>query len=211
MRKNKRKLNPNKVAIISSIMALIGLYLFSYNFIVENRQEAYNYMSARIFHERADEIVSVTVNYETEDDTEEIIVTNDFIGFLEIPRISFNRGFLHRDAEYNDVEKNLYVVETSTMPNVENGNLIIAAHSGTGWRAFFRYLHLLELRDLAHITYNGVRYTYQVVDIYEEPKIGTVQIFRNPNINTLTLITCTENSNTLQTIYILERISSAQI
>ena len=192
-------------------MALIGLYLFTYNYIAENRVKAYEYMAFNIFSARVEEIVTVTVNYEEDDYTEEVIITNEFIGFLEIPRISFNRGFLHRDAEHNYVEKNIYVVETSQMPDVENGNLIIAAHSGSGWRAFFRYLHRVELGDYAHVHFNGIKYTYQVVDIYEYPKEGTVTIRRNSNRNTLTLITCTENSDELQTIYILELISSTRL
>ena len=49
-------------------------------------------------------------------------------------------------------------------------------------------------------------YTYKVVNIYKEEKDGTIAIYRNKEKSTLTLITCTKNDNTKQTVYILERI-----
>ena len=114
------------------------------------------------------------------------------------------------DAEDNDVEKNIYVVPSSTFPDRKKSNLIIAAHSGTGWRAFFNDLYRLEKGDIANVYFKGMKYTYKLVNIYTQPKVGTVNIYRNPKKSTLTLITCTNHDNTTQTIYILELISSTQ-
>ena len=47
---------------------------------------------------------------------------------------------------------------------------------------------------------------YQIVNIYNVPKTGAVTIHRNLDRTTLTLITCTKNSDTEQTVYIAEMI-----
>ena len=52
-----------------------------------------------------------------------------------------------------------------------------------------------------------IKYEYKIVDIYEVEKDGTVAIHRDYSKNGLTLITCTRNSNTKQTVYILEEIN----
>ena len=65
---------------------------------------------------------------------EDINVTNEYIGYLNIPKINLNKGFLSQKAPDNNVEQNITVIEGSTYPNVDKGNLIIAGHSGTGWK-----------------------------------------------------------------------------
>ena len=69
---------------------------------------------------------------------------------------------------------------------------------------FFKHLYQLVIGDMAYITYKGHKYEYQITNIYDENKDGDVTIYRNKNKNTLTLITCTKDSDTLQTIYIFE-------
>ena len=52
----------------------------------------------------------------------------------------------------------------------------------------------------------NIKYSYKIVDIYEVEKDGTVAIYRDYSKSVLTLITCTRNSDTKQTVYILEEI-----
>ena len=92
----------------------------------------------------------------------------------------------------------------------ENGNVILAAHSGTGYLAFFKNLYKLVLGDEAKITYKGYVYTYKIVNIYNVPKTGKVRVGRNNQKTCLTLITCTHNSKTEQTVYILELVSKTK-
>ena len=91
--------------------------------------------------------------------------------------------------------------------DVKNGNFILAGHSGTGWKAFFNELYRLETNDQVQVSYKGKKYTYSIVNIYKQPKVGTVSIYRNYDKTTLTLITCTNYDNETQTIYIAELIS----
>ena len=93
------------------------------------------------------------------------------------------------------------------MPDVTNGNLIIAGHSGTGWKAFFNDLYQLVEGDQAIVTYQNKRYTYQITNIYKEKKTGTIAIKRDYNKTSLTLVTCTNNDDTTQTVYIAELVS----
>ena len=93
------------------------------------------------------------------------------------------------------------------MPDVTNANLIIAGHSGTGWKAFFKDLYKLEIGDEATVTYAGINYKYKITNIYKEKNTGTVSIKRNYDKTTLTLITCTKDDSSTQTIYIAELYS----
>ena len=57
-----------------------------------------------------------------------------------------------------------------------------------------------------YVTYGGRKYQYNIVNIYNVDKTGTVTIERNFDITTLTLITCTYNDDTKQTVYIAELV-----
>ena len=92
------------------------------------------------------------------------------------------------------------------MPDVVNGNFILAGHSGTSNVAFFKNLYKLELNDTAKVYYNSKVYTYKIVNIYNETKDGSVNVYRDSNKTTMTLITCTKDDKEHQTIYILELI-----
>ena len=86
------------------------------------------------------------------------------------------------------------------------GNFILMAHSGNAYISFFDKLYKLEIGDEASVSYNANTYRYRLTNIYNQAKTGTVAIYRNKNIKTLTLITCTHNDDYNQTIYIFEEI-----
>ena len=129
--------------------------------------------------------------------------TYDYIATLKIPKINFERGLVAKDSKYNDVSKNIEILDESDMPDVENGNLILAGHSGNSRVSFFRRLVEIDVGDEAIITYKGKTYTYKVVNSYDIPKTGMAEIIRNPDRTTLTLITCRQGTNN-QVIYICE-------
>ena len=70
--------------------------------------------------------------------------------------------------------------------------------------AYFKNLYKLELGDMAFVNYKGRKYSYKIVNIYEQEKTGQIAIYRDVNKTTMTLVTCTKDSKTKQTIYILE-------
>lgn len=204
----KKRISPNTVALIGAFVITLGGFLSFYNFISDKKIFAYDYMNEQIYNETETEIYSVNTTEVTTDEeetkTQNYQDIESYIGYLEIPKIKFRRGFYNIDSGLNTVEANIEIIKGSEMPNVTNGNLIIAGHSGTGWKAFFKDLYKLEVGDEAIVTYAGVNYKYKITNIYKERNTGTVSIKRNYDKTTLTLITCTKDDSSTQTIYIAE-------
>lgn len=206
--KNKR-ISPSIIAINGTLITLVGGFFLSYNYIQSKKIMAYDYMANTFYNENKVENITIEEDQnkpiKEEKPLEEI--TNNYIGYLNIPKINLTKGFLDQRSKENDVEKNILVVEGSNYPDTERGNLILAGHSGTGWKAFFNDLYKLNINDKAYITYKNKKYTYNIVNIYKQPKIGKLAIYRNYDKTTLTLITCTNNDSKTQTIYIAELIN----
>ncbi len=204
----KKRISPNTVALIGAFVITLGGFLSFYNFINDKKLFAYDYMNEQIYNETETEIYSVNTTEVTTDEeetkTQNYQDIESYIGYLEIPKIKFKRGFYNINSSLNTVEANIEIIKGSEMPNVTNGNLIIAGHSGTGWKAFFKDLYKLEVGDEAIVTYAGVNYKYKITNIYKEKNTGTVSIKRNYDKTTLTLITCTKDDSSTQTIYIAE-------
>lgn len=206
-KRQKVRISPNMIAVIGSIIIMVGGFFLSYNYIQSKKVMAYDYM-ASVFYSQNDnqEIVEQDGQEKEQSQTQEntTTFTDDYIGYLTIPKINLNKGFVDKRSTENDVEKNILVVEGSSYPDTDKGNLIIAGHSGTGWKAFFNDLYKLTTGDVAEVTYKNKKYIYKIVNIYKQPKIGKIAIYRNYDKTTLTLVTCTNNDDETQTIYIAE-------
>lgn len=123
--------------------------------------------------------------------SEALKATNDEkLGVIEIPKINLKRYLYKVDAYQNNVDKNIEVLKSSDMPDVKDGNLILAGHNGNTSVGHFRNLHKLSLGDDIIVNYKGKSYNYEVSKIYDVLKTGTVAIKRDKNKNTITLITC---------------------
>ena len=202
-KKQEKRISPEMIAIIGSITILIGGFFLSYNYIQSKKVMAFDYIS-NVFYDQNQEIIVSDGEQQVEDEEDLGEVTNNYIGYLTIPKINLKKGFLDKRSPDNDVEKNILVVEGSSYPTKDKGNLILAGHSGTGWKAFFNDLYKLNKGDKAIVTYKGKTYTYKITNIYTQPKVGKIAIHRNYDKTTLTLITCTNHDSTTQTIYIAE-------
>lgn len=137
-------------------------------------------------------------------------IKKEYIGYLEISKVNLKQGLVSLNSYYNNVNYNIQMIKTSTYPDKELGNTILAAHSGGGYISFFKNLYKLTLGDEAKIYYKDYVYTYKIVNIYNVPKTGKVRIIRDVNKTCLTLITCTYKSKTEQTVYILELASKVK-
>lgn len=149
----------------------------------------------------------------TNNNTDTVVNNNNYnidyskyLGVLEIPRIGLKRGFYGVGSRYNNIQYNVSMVNGTSLPDQVNGNVILMAHSGDAYISFFAYLYKLDIGNMAYITYKGMKYNYQLVNRYDVPKIGVVSIKRDYNKTCLTLITCTKGSDSLQTVYIFERV-----
>ena len=203
-----------------------GIFFLSSNDLKEKVDNAYSYMNNMLLER--EEFVEIQEEVDILDDStssfqeNEVIETKQeevyvdpylkyYIGSIEIPKIGLNKGFTDINSKYNTVSKNVQIVKGSNYPDVLKGNFILAAHSGTSYLAYFKNLYKLNLNDVAYINYNGKRYTYQIVNIYNQEKTGKIAIYRDYDKTTLTLVTCTKNSKTEQTIYILELVNIENI
>ena len=209
----KHELSSNTIATISSIVILLGLFIFSSNYLNKKKILAYDYMSEVMQTKKeiqnSEELTAILEK--KEENTQNHIenkTSYEYIGYLEIPKINLKKGFVKKNSKQNNVEKNIFIVEASNYPDKESGNFIIAGHSGTGYKAFFNDLYKLELGDYAYVEYNGKKYTYKRDNIYKQKKTGTIAIYRDYDKTTLTLVTCTNNDDTTQTVYIayLEKV-----
>ena len=200
------KLNNKTIVTIGVLVILGGIFLLFSNYFTEKKEAAYEKVSIALSTEKED---NTPQNIEKEE--EEVIKepnpaynTGEYLGILDIPKINLNRGFYDKNSEVNNVSHNVTFLEPSNYPDEKNGNVILVAHSGSSYLGYIKHLYQLVLGDMAYITYKGHRYEYKLVNIYNETKDGDVTIYRNKNKQTLTLITCTKDSDTQQTIYILE-------
>lgn len=125
-----------------------------------------------------------------------------YIAVLEIPDIFLKKGLLNINDKYNDVAYNIQVLSQSKMPDIINSNLILASHNGNSNVSYFKDLSKLTKGSLIYIYYQGTKYIYKLNNSYEIKKNGEANIIRDRTVNTLTLITCKDNSDTEQVIYI---------
>ena len=212
--KNKNNLKSETIlVVVGSLLLIIAFVLFHYSLILEVNSDIYNTIQAEIFKEKNGNnkiSVNVSVDYINTDkdlgDKEENSSTINYIAFLEIEKINLMQGLLPKSSYYNNVDYHVEILDISDFPDVINGNFILAGHSGTSNVAFFKNLYKLKIGDNAKIYYQNKVYSYNIVNIYNENKDGSVNIYRDSNKTTLTLITCTENDKTKQTIYILELV-----
>lgn len=123
----------------------------------------------------------------------------NYKALLNISSINLEYGLLDIDDPLNDISNNVEVLEGSVMPNVEGGDLYLAAHSGASDVSFFKNLSKVCLDDEVVIYYEGYKYTYTVVNIYEVEKTGLVEVNKDFDENSVVLITCI-NDNQLVVI-----------
>lgn len=202
--KNKRK---SQLIIFGSFLIIIGNIMIISKFL-------YNYFQIQTEKDLIDKfydeekIKKKIVEEESTSNNEQnknVTTDNEYIGILKITKIGLEKGLVSKNSYYNNVNRNIFILNESDMPDKENGNVILAGHSGNGRISFFKNLYKLEINDYVSIFYNGSEYKYKVVNLYEIEKTGKANIVRNVEKSTLTLITCKQNTNK-QIVYICELI-----
>ena len=207
------KKNNLKYQIAAGVILIIsGIPLLLSNYIKEKRDVVFSEMNLVLSEINTRDIENVEEEPAVEEPTEEVKEDNnnyiyeEYLGVLDIPKINFYKGFYSKTSSLNNVQFNLFVLKESDYPDVVNGNLIIAGHSGNYSNSYFNDLYKLSIDDTVTVHYQGKDYIYKITKIYNEKKTGIVRILRNRNKTSLTLITCTNGDNYHQTIYIAELI-----
>lgn len=207
------KKNNLKFQVAAGVILIIsGIPLLLSNYIKEKRDVVFSEMNLVLSEINTRDIENVEEEPAVEEPIEEVKEDNnnyiyeEYLGVLDIPKINFYKGFYSKTSSLNNVQFNLFVLKESDYPDVVNGNLIIAGHSGNYNNSYFNDLYKLSIDDTVTVHYQGKDYIYKITKIYNEKKTGTVRILRNRNKTSLTLITCTNGDNYHQTIYIAELI-----
>lgn len=208
----RKEKNKSQFTIIGSLLILGAIVVFiSYH--------SYSFFTDKNDSKKVDEFINNTIIEESiadeevlEQEEEKVEVkeeTYNYIGVLEIPKINLKRGFFDIDDKNNHVNKNIEVLQNSDMPNVSNGLLAIAGHSGSGITAYFRNLHKLKVDDHIYIYYDNVKYIYQVVKYYEEDKNGVISIEKY-DVSTLVLTTCSPTDDNKQLVVLAKLINKTE-
>ena len=206
----KIKLKNSTLILVGIIILTLGICIGLYEYFEERKNKTFSNMNITLYEKEQPENImepNEQIKEEKPEENKELTpIINAYLGVLEIPKINLKNGFYGLDSPYNNVDYNITVINGSTYPTEENNNLILAAHSGDCPVCYFENLYKLSIDDIAYLNYKSVKYSYKIVDIYEVEKDGTVAIYRDYNKSVLTLITCTRNSDTKQTVYILEQV-----
>ena len=191
--------------IIGSLIIVLGFSLLSFDFIKPFVDENTEEKSLEQFYIKEEQIIDKN-DKTTSDEVEKEKkpkVKYDYIAVLKIPKINLEKGLVEKSSKYNNINYGVQILKESDSPDVINGNVILAAHSGTANISYFRNLDKLDLGDDAIIYYQGNTYNYKVVKKYDADKTGKINIKRDRNTSTLTLITCRHNTDK-QIVIILE-------
>ena len=210
------KLSNRQFVLIALIIIICGVAILGHDYFLSKRSGAYESMSVLLSQEPSgtepdvtDPEVSVVnsnnsnsnsnnnsnSNSNNSGDTsgrvKRLNVTYNYVGRLKIPKIRLNRGFVKYGTRGNNVNQNIAIMRGSKYPSAKNSNLIIAAHNGSGWNAFFTKVDKLVIGDMAYVTYDGKQYSYKLVKRYKDPKSdGRATIYRVGDKKQLTLVTC---------------------
>lgn len=217
----RRKINKKgQLLLVGLFLLLIGIIIITYLPIKTIKDKVFSEMKLAIYQDEINEdnetindigtskVTNHTVpnNNQTETTTApKKNISYTYIGQLSIPKIRFKRGFVKKESKYNNIEYNITIANEADYPDVKNGNFILMAHSGDAPISFFEPLYKLELGDIATVSYNAKAYYYRLVKTYQVEKTGKIAIYRDYNKKTLTLITCTHDDLTKQSVYIFEQ------
>lgn len=198
--KNKYSL----IICIGLILIIISITTFIDDYTKHKKISQIEQFQIEEFLNVDDSLKNNAVNQQTINDNEvqKKKITYRYIAVLEIPTINLKKGLVDPNSKYNNVKYNIEIIPTSTLPNIINGNLILAGHNGANYISYFKNLSKMNIGDSILVYYNGYKYQYTLSEIYDVDKTGIIKIYRDFNKTTITLVTCKKNTKDKQVIYI---------
>ncbi|MBR6073210.1 MAG: sortase [Bacilli bacterium] len=202
------RLQKNAKITLSILFIIIGIILITFNYFGGIKSNLFNEKNIELFEQNIvlpEELETVDTDPDVPEQEPTVTPSTDgYIGYLSVPDVNIKRGFTSLDSPYNSLKYNVLLVQGSTMPDVDKGNLILAAHNGHSKVSFFNDLYKLNDGAHAYVTYNGKLYNYVLKTRYDVPKVGTITVKRDASKTTLTLITCHRTDNHLQVVFVFE-------
>ena len=197
-KENKMDKKKSLLLVIGSLLIFISIFLFSFNYYNSYKENIKEQKTLDDFYKEQEEIKKIVED--NKEDIEKVKVDSNYIAVLKIDKINLEKGLYEIGNSLNNVDHNIEILSGSNMPNVENGNLVLASHNGYLKESYFRNLYKVEIHDKISVFYDSYEYIYEVINTYKVEKTGTVKVIRNNNKNTLTLITCSGDNEQLVVI-----------
>lgn len=194
-KENKMDMKKSLLLVIGSLLIFISIFLFSFNYYNSYKDDIKEQKNLDYFYEKQEEIKEIIED--NKEDIEKVKVDSNYIAVLKIDKINLEKGLYEIGNSLNNVDHNIEILSGSNMPDVENGNLVLASHNGYLKESYFRNLYKVEIHDKISVFYDSYEYIYEVINTYKVEKTGTVKVIRNNNKNTLTLITCSGDNEQL--------------
>ena len=205
----KRKIKNRKLSrvfIIGSLFILLGITLISLkiysNYYLDKQED-------KAIREYLDYKPDTTVKVDSSSTTvkeEKDTLSYNYIAVLEIPKINLKRGLFPINDKNNNVDKNVEILQNSDMPNVTNGTLALAGHSGNSRIAYFHKLYKLKENDQVYIYYQNIKYIYQVSKIERQDKDGTISFTKTKDTTELILTTCDQQNKGKQIVVVAKLV-----
>ena len=154
IRKTQNRLNKkNRLQlVVGFLIFIIGVGIYTGNILYNNYLNGQDDKKVEEFlnNENNSDIPETEVSENGEIQTEENIPTStyNYIGVLEIPKINLKKGIVDKTSASNNVNKNIYTLKETTLPDEQiNSHIILAGHSGNSYISFFKNLKKLSLKD----------------------------------------------------------------
>lgn len=171
-----------KIVIVSTLVILFSLVYFGiyfYRYIYDNKKNNI--------------AVEKVINNEVEIDNEN---RYSYTSVIEIPSINLKRGIVSSSNKYNDVKYNIELIKRN------DNEIIVASHNGNAYNSYFKDLHKISLGDEILFYDDGNIYKYIFTDKYTIKKDGYADIYNDQTKKSLILITCSEEDDNAQDVYI---------
>ena len=174
------------ILLTVSITYVIGKEVYYYKFQQKAKSGTQKYINN----------TSIASHINNDKQLENIETTFNYQAVISIPKLEIEQGFL--DENSNNVDKNIALIYPSTLDNISNSSIVIAAHSGNSKKSYFHNLDNMQINDKVYIYYKGIKYVYSVINIFTIDKNGNLNI--EDKASRLYLTTCSEEDSTQQLV-----------
>lgn len=195
MLKRKNKI----IIIICLIIMVISIFIGLYPSLSKKEKEVKEDKLVQEFIDKNDDVKITTKNEEKQ---EEGHVEEDYLMVVEIPKINLRKGLYNISSKNNIVNKNIQIMKESDMPDKDKGMLVLAGHNGNSRVSYFDRLNELNKEDKVYIYYANNKYTYEISNMYEAEKNGTITVKKEREKTVIVLISCKKNTKDKQLVYI---------
>lgn len=195
MLKRKNKI----IIIICLIIMVISIFIGLYPSLLKKEKEVKEDKLVQEFIDKNDDVKTTT---KSEEEKQEKHIEEDYLMVVEIPKINLRKGIYNINSKNNIVNKNIQIMKESDMPNKDKGMLVLAGHNGNSRVSYFDRLNELNKEDKVYIYYANNKYTYEISNMYEAEKNGTITVKKEREKTVIVLISCKKNTKDKQLVYI---------